>query len=81
MSDNVVRFTGLTSLDLPAEQVLEEASNAKLQDVVIIAWDKDGDFFFASTAGKSGDVLLLLETAKHELMHASTSPTYPKKPA
>jgi len=40
----------------------------KLDTVLIIGSDKDGDFFFTNTLGKSKDVLWLLELARFNLM-------------
>ncbi|MFM2134460.1 MAG: hypothetical protein RL156_1741 [Bacteroidota bacterium] len=38
---NVVRFTGITKLDMPADHVIESALG-KLEGVVILGYDKDG---------------------------------------
>lgn len=65
---DILRFNGITTLDLPTEQVLEMAKEAGLTDVVVIGYDKDGDEYFASSKSDGGDVLWLLERAKYKLL-------------
>ncbi len=48
---------------------LEVAKNANLDDVLVIGWDKNGDLYFAGSPASRKDVLMLLETAKVELMN------------
>ncbi|MEY4720052.1 MAG: Paracoccus phage vB PmaS-R3 [Pseudomonadota bacterium] len=64
---NVVRFTGITKLDLPADHVIESALG-KLEGVVILGYDKDGQEYFASSYADGGDMLWLLERAKKALL-------------
>lgn len=64
---NVVRFTGITTLDLDADHVLESALG-KLDGVVVVGFDKDGREYFASSYSDGGDVLWLFERAKKKLL-------------
>ena len=64
---NVVRFTGITTLDLDADHVLESAIG-KLNGVVVVGFDKDGQEYFASSYADGGEVLWLFERAKKRLL-------------
>lgn len=66
--DNVVILSVPTRLDLPAERVLKAALDADIKTAVVIGWDANDDFYFASSAGDGGDVLWLLEVARKKLM-------------
>lgn len=68
MTDNVIEWTGITRLDLPAERILQGALAADLKSVVIIGWDSEDDFVFAASLADGGDVLWLLEMAKKKLL-------------
>ncbi len=65
---NVVEFNGITSLDLTPDRVIQGALNAKMTEVVIVGFDEDGEFYFASSKADSGDVIYHLEMAKHKLL-------------
>jgi hypothetical protein len=67
----VVHLPCITSLDIPAERVLSGAleNDDPLKDVVIIGWTDEGNFYFASSVADGADVVWLLETAKHKLLH------------
>jgi hypothetical protein len=66
---NVVNFTGVTRLDLPADRIIESAAG-KLDHAVVIGWDKAGSFYFASSYAAGPEVLWLLETARRKLLDA-----------
>lgn len=59
----------ITRLDLDAERVLQQAAE-KLAEVVIVGYDHDGQFYFASNKADGGTVLWLLEKAKLQLLEA-----------
>ncbi len=67
MRNNVIEFTGITKLDIPADRILENHIGA-LDSVVIMGWDKDGQEVFASSLADGGDVLWLIERLKIKLM-------------
>lgn len=68
--DNVVELGVATRLNIPAERVLANATDAlyEAKGVVVIGWDKDGEFYFASSIADGGDVLWLMEHAKLALL-------------
>lgn len=66
-SDNVIPLNNITRLDLPPDRVLEGAKG-KLDGLVIIGYDNEGDHYFASTYADGGDVLWLLEKCKQALL-------------
>lgn len=67
MSAEVVRFTGITSLPLDPDRLLREALG-KLERVIIIGVDKDGEAYHASSDPDGGTFLWDVERAKHKLM-------------
>jgi hypothetical protein len=66
---NVIPFTGITTLDLDADQVLENCKG-QMEGVVLMGWDKDGELFFASTYADGGNVLWLMEQCKKRLLES-----------
>ncbi len=71
---DVVILPVVTTLDIPAERVLTGAQTAKLRGTVVIGWDEDGDFYFASSYADGGTVLWLMEQAKRRLLDVGDSP-------
>lgn len=63
----VVELDMVTRLDIPVDRVLNNAPKS-MQAVVLVGWDENGEFYFASSKSDGGDVLWLLETAKKRLM-------------
>jgi len=59
----------LTSLDLPADRVLE-AALGELENVVIVGFTKEGDEYFASSVADGATALWLLERCKKRLLDA-----------
>lgn len=68
MADNVVVLPVITTLDVPAERVLNGALGKGLKGCVVVGWDEDGGLFFASSYADSAEVIYLLERAKHDLL-------------
>lgn len=68
MSDNVVILPVVTSLDIPASRVLDAAGEEDFAQVVVIGRTVDGEEYFASSAADGGDVLWMIERAKHRLL-------------
>lgn len=66
-NDNVIPFTGVTVLDIPADTILESLKG-KAKDIVIVGWDNNGDEIFISSSADGGDVLWHLERAKLKLL-------------
>ncbi len=67
---NVIEPSFITKLDIPAERVLRKAQGSDLTTAVVIGWEADGDFYFASSAADGAEVLWLLEVAKKKLLEA-----------
>jgi len=64
----VVELGNVTKLDIPPERILNKALENGITDVIVIGYDKDGDFYFASCQADGGSVLWLLEMAKRKLI-------------
>jgi|GEM_PF-2705635 len=64
----VLRWRGITKLDLPADQILGAAQEAGLRCVVVLGYDADGAEYFASSIADGADVLWLLERLKQQLL-------------
>lgn len=71
MTAQILDFTGITSLDLDPDRVLAKAGG-KLQAVIVIGYDKDGDFYAASSYADGGDMLWLLELCKKKLLEVAS---------
>lgn len=68
MIDNVIPLGNVTRLDLPSDRVLEEAKRQIKGGVVIMGYDNDGGFYFASSIADGGEVLWLAEMMKKQLL-------------
>lgn len=68
MSDNVVKFTGVTRLDCDPQGVIEGAQKRGLTGVVICGYDEGGDEYFAASYANGPEVLWLLERMKKKLL-------------
>ena len=65
---DVVTLNMITSIDIPAERVIDAAKEASLTKVVIIGYDADGREYFASSVADGGEVVWLMERAKYKMM-------------
>ncbi len=63
----VIPFKGITKLDLDPDTILEN-NKGKLEGVVIMGWDKNGNEYFASSYADGGTVLWLVERMKKALL-------------
>jgi hypothetical protein len=66
--DNVVPLQQITRLNIPPERVLKSALERDLQSVVVLAYDADGEEYFASSLSDGGTVLWLMERCKKMLL-------------
>jgi hypothetical protein len=64
----VLRFDGITKLDIPVEHVLDGAAEADLKCIVVLGYDTEGNEFFSSSMADGADVLWLLERLKRQLL-------------
>lgn len=75
MSDNVVNIGVSTTLDLPSERILGGAREREITDIVLLGYDKDGEFYMACAPADLRDMLVLVELAKRQIMDSLTSPS------
>ena len=66
--NKVVPFTGITTVDVPPEKVLESAKEWGMEYCLIIGNDKDNDLCFGGNTSDKLKMLMLLERAKQLLM-------------
>lgn len=71
MSSNVIPLGGVTRLDIPTDQVLENAKGDCTDGVVVLGFDDDGELYFSSSIADGGTVVWLLELAKKALLEVS----------
>lgn len=64
----VLRFGGVTKLDLQPELVLQGALDEGLKCAVVLGYAADGCEYFASSMADGADVLWLLERLKLKLL-------------
>lgn len=64
---SVLKFTGITSLDMPPDVILEGAIG-KLESVIVIGYTTDGEEYFASSMADGADALWHLQRAAHKLI-------------
>lgn len=64
---NVIDLPVITTLDLPSDKLLE-AAMGRVDDVLILGWDKSGELYFASGKADGGHCLWLMELAKKQLL-------------
>lgn len=70
MSDKITKLQTTTFLDLPVNAVLEGAVD-RITNVVIMGYDKDGDYYFASSIAEGPDILWLLEQYKKRILETA----------
>lgn len=67
MSDKVVYPNFVTTLDLPPDRILQ-AAVGKLENVIVVGYDKERNEYFASNVADGGTTLWLLERSKKALL-------------
>lgn len=73
--DNVVKFPGMTRVPITNEAVLTGEVPKDAKQLIIIGWDKDDRFFWASTHGDFATNGWLLSIASNLLVNHSLTPT------
>lgn len=63
----ILQLGNVTKLDLPPDRILETAIG-KLNGVVLIGFDKEGELYAASSYADGGTVMWLLEMCKRRLL-------------
>lgn len=64
---NVILFSGITTLDLPPDRILENMIGTGMDGVVIMGY-RDGEEVFCSSYADGGTVLWLMERLKTQLL-------------
>lgn len=62
----IVSFRGLTKHDIDPDRMLE-ANKGEFKHLVLLGYNHDDNFIFASTMADGGDVVWMLELAKLKL--------------
>lgn len=65
---NVIPLGNVTRLNIPTDRVLDGAKGTCSDGVVVLGYDDDGSFYFASSIADGGSVLWLLELCKKQLL-------------
>ncbi len=63
----IITLETITSLDLPADRILNSALAGDLKGVVIIGWTNDGDEYFASSYADAAEAGWLLQRGIYKL--------------
>ena len=64
----ILKFTGITFLDMPPDTILE-AAKGKLESVIVLGYTADGEEeYFASSMADGADALWHLQRAAHKLL-------------
>jgi hypothetical protein len=66
----VLHWEGISYLDYPAGKILRGALESNLEHAVVVGWDSDGDFYFASSYAAGPEVLWLLAQAQRRLLQS-----------
>lgn len=67
-ADNIREFPGASRLSTPVPKILAAAAGKKLQDVVVLGWTDEGEFYFASSDSNGATVNWMLDIAKRDLL-------------
>ena len=67
MTETIVPFSGITKRPLSPETVLAGAIEADLRDVLVLGWQGD-ELYIAASRGRVGELLILMEMAKRQLL-------------
>ena len=67
MKAKIIPLNMLTRIDLPVDRILD-AAKEKLEGVVLLGYDKNGETYFASSYADGGTILWLLEKCKKQLL-------------
>ena len=65
---DVINFNGVTKLDIDPQGVIDGANQADLESVVIMGYNKEGDYYFSSSIASGAEVLWLIENLKKLLL-------------
>jgi hypothetical protein len=66
--DNVVELKLLTTINLPPERILNAALEADLAALVIVGYDKNGEYYFHSSIPHGATINWLLDQCKKRII-------------
>ena len=64
----ITNLNCITRLDLPVERILNGIDANELDSIVVLGWDKEGQFYFASSLADGAEVNWLLDKGKQKLL-------------
>lgn len=64
----VVRFTGITTLPVPIQRIVDDIPVDELDRIIVIGVRKDGPMFYAFSESDGGCLVWDMERCKHDLM-------------
>jgi hypothetical protein len=70
---DVIRPDFITKHDIPAEDVINGAKDAKFESVMVVGWTKDEGHYLASSTGDAAEMLFILELAKKRVIDEVTN--------
>jgi hypothetical protein len=70
MMTEVVNFTGITTVPERPETFLKKAEKWGLDRCLIAGWSDSGKFCFGASFSDVGELLILLEKAKRDLLES-----------
>ncbi len=65
----ILEFPGITTQDIDCSKVIEGLQKIEFEKLLAIGIDKDGNLYCASHTSDIGELLLLMERAKHHLLY------------
>ena len=78
MTAKVYTFDGMTKNDIDADFVLE-AAKGKMDNVLVLGIDKEGNEYFAASSSDLGDALLIVELFKKRIVQMYEDNVYGDK--
>ena len=66
--DNVIALDVLTTINLPPERILNAALEADLAALVVVGYDKNGQYYFHSSIPHGSTVNWLLDQCKKRII-------------
>jgi ABC-type branched-subunit amino acid transport system substrate-binding protein len=70
----VIKFHGISRLDLDPNDIIEQIRDLKLDGIVILGYTQDNREFFATSYADGGTVLWLMEQCKRDLLDVDPAP-------
>lgn len=69
MSDKITYLNNTTTQDIPCERVISGLDADSFKDIFVLGWDKDNNLFAASNTSDVGELFLLFETWKNDVLN------------